>query len=166
MTINVGKILKPQGIKGEVKILPLVDDVSRFRKVKYLIVKGQALPVLSLRIADDYVYCALQGVDDRNKAETLRDEFVAVKREDAVRLEEGRHFIVDLIGCEIYAGDKRIGVLDDVLQHTKTDVYLLKTGKGIAMFPVVDDVILSTDTEHKKIVVDEKRLSEIIVYED
>lgn len=166
MTINVGKILKPQGIKGEVKILPLVDDVSRFRKVKYLIVKGQALPVLSLRIAEDYVYCVLESINDRNKAELLRDEFVAVRREDAVKLEEGRHFIVDLIGCEIFAGDKKVGVLDDVLQHTKTDVYSVKTDKGYAMFPVVDDLIVETDTDNKKITVNEKRLSEIIVYED
>jgi len=166
MTINVGKILKPQGIKGEVKILPLVDDVFRFRKVKYLIVKGQALPVLSLRITEDYVYCLLESINDRNKAESLRDEFVAVRREDAVKLEEGRHFIVDLIGCEIFAGDKKIGVLDDVLQHTKTDVYSVKTDKGWVMFPVVDDLIINTDTDNKKITVDEKRLSEIIVYED
>lgn len=166
MTINVGKILKPQGIRGELKILPLTDDVTRFRSVKYLIVKGQAKPVLSLRITGEYVYCVLEGVDDRNKAELLRDEYVAVKREDAVKLEDGRHFIVDLIGCEILAGEEKIGVLDDVQQYTKTDVYVVKTKKGVAMFPVVDDVILCTDTDHKKITVDPKRLSEIIVYED
>ena len=166
MTINVGKILKPQGIRGELKILPLTDDVSRFRALKYLIVKGQAMPVLSLRITEGYVYCVLQGVNDRNTAETLRDEFVSVERKDAVKLEEGRHFIVDLIGCKIFAESELIGELDDVLQNTKTDVYVVKTQKGTAMFPVVDDLIECTDTDNKTIKVNKKRLSEIIVYED
>ncbi|MBQ2714555.1 MAG: 16S rRNA processing protein RimM [Clostridia bacterium] len=166
MTINVGKILKPQGVRGEVKILPIVDDIERFRSLKYLIVKGQALPVLSLRITGDYVYCVLKGVSDRNVAETLRDEFVAVKREDAVKLEEGRHFIVDLIGCEIYADQDYVGVLDDVLQNTKTDVYVVLNGKKSVMFPVVDGLIECTDVVAKKITVNKKRLSEIAVYED
>ncbi len=166
MTINVGKILKPQGIKGELKILPLTDDVSRFRSVKYLIVKGQALPVLSLRITGEYVYCVLDGVNDRNKAEELRDEFVSVKRQDAVPLEEGRHFIVDLIGCKIFSGTEEVGVLIDVLQNTKTDVYVVKGKKGEIMFPVVDDLIECTNTVDKVIKVNPKRLSEIIVYED
>lgn len=165
MTIVVGKILKPQGIKGELKILPLTDNIERFRSVKYLIVKGQAKPVLSLRIMDNYVYVKLDGILDRNEAETYRDEFVSVKRQDAVKLDEGRHFIVDLLGCEIFADKESIGILDDVLQNTRTDIYVVK-GKRPAMFPVVDGLIALTDTDNKRIEVVKSRLEEVIVYED
>ena len=30
----IGKIVKAQGIKGEVKIIPITDDVLRFNKLK------------------------------------------------------------------------------------------------------------------------------------
>lgn len=165
MTIVVGKILKPQGIRGEIKILPLTDEIERFKSVKYLIVKGQARPVLSLRIMENYVYVKLDGVPDRNIAETLRDEYVSVRREDAVKLDEGRYFIVDLIGSKIYADGEYIGVLDDILQNTRTDVYVVKGVKDV-MFPVVDGLITSTDVVNKRIDVVKARFVEIAVYED
>ena len=165
MTIVVGKILKPQGIRGEIKILPLTDEIERFKSIKYLIVKGQARPVLSLRIMENYVYAKLDGVVDRNEAELLRDEYVSVKREDAVKLEEGRYFIVDLIGSKIYADGEYIGVLDDILQNTRTDVYVVKGKRGV-MFPVVDGLITSTDVENKRIDVVKSKFMEVAVYED
>lgn len=164
--INVGKILKPQGIRGEVKILPITDDISRFESLDYLIIKGQALPVLSLRIAENYVYVRLKGVEDRNSAELLRDEYVSVERKDAVKLEEGRHFIVDLIGCKIISGGAEIGKLSDVLQNTRTDVYVVKTKDKEIMFPVIPGLILNTDTDSGVIEVDPKILEEVVVYED
>ena len=165
MTIVVGKILKPQGIRGEIKILPLTDEIERFKSVKYLIVKGQALPVLSLRIMDNYVYAKLDGIVDRNEAELLRDEYVSVKRVDAVKLDEGRYFIVDLLGCEIWSGGVKLGILDDVLQNTRTDVYVVKGDKNL-MFPVVDGLIISTDVVARRIEVSKDRLKEVVVYED
>lgn len=164
--INVGKILKPQGIRGEVKILPITDDISRFESLDYLIVKGQAMPVLSLRIAEDYVYVRLKGIDDRNAAELLREEYVAVERKDAVKLEEGRHFIVDLLGCKIVTDGKEIGELCDILQNTRTDVYVVKTNNDEIMFPIVPGLIINTDTKGGVIEVDSKILSEVAVYED
>lgn len=165
MTIVIGKILKPQGIRGEIKILPLTDEIERFKSVKYLIVKGQALPVLSLRIMDNYVYAKLDGIVDRNEAELLRDEYVSVKRVDAVKLDEGRYFIVDLLGCEIWSEGVKLGILDDVLQNTRTDVYVVKGDKNL-MFPVVDGLIISTDVVARRIEVSKDRLKEVVVYED
>ena len=165
MTIVIGKILKPQGIRGEIKILPLTDNIERFKSVKYLIVKGQAKPVLSLRIMDNYVYVKLEGVVDRNEAELLRDEYVSVKRSDAVKLDEGKYFIVDLLGCEIWADGQKLGVLDDVLQNTRTDVYVVK-GDKLMMFPVVDGLILNTDVNKKRIDLESAKLKEVVVYED
>ena len=159
--------MKPQGIRGEVKILPLTDDVKRFESLEYMIVKGQAMPVLSLRIAEGYVYARLKGIDDRNIAETVRNEYVSVERKDAVKLEEGRHFIVDLIGSKIVVDGKVLGVLVDVIQNTRTDVYEVKMeNKKIAMFPIVDGLIEKTDTDSKIIEVNGKKLDEVIVYED
>jgi hypothetical protein len=38
--IIVGKVLKPQGVRGEVKISPYTEDLSRFKKMKYLIIES------------------------------------------------------------------------------------------------------------------------------
>ena len=33
----IGKVLKPQGIKGEIKILPLLDSAESFSKIKAIV---------------------------------------------------------------------------------------------------------------------------------
>ena len=42
--IDIGKIVKAQGIKGEVKIIPITDDVSRFNELKTVFI-GQEKPM-------------------------------------------------------------------------------------------------------------------------
>ncbi len=38
--IIIGKIIKAQGIKGELKVKPLTDDVLRYNKLKTVIIGG------------------------------------------------------------------------------------------------------------------------------
>ena len=163
--IVVGTILKPQGIRGEVKIAPLTDDINRFKSVKYLIYDGVSHRVTSVRIGDGAVYVGFEDVPDRNTAETLRMKQVSVKRADAVKLPKGRYFIVDLIGCEVYAGDRHVGRVREILQNGCADVYCID-GEGRPMFPAADGVITMTDVDGKRIEVDPKRFDEVVCYED
>ena len=89
----IGKIVKAQGIKGEVKIIPITDDVLRFNKLKKATVKGQEMTVESSRVQNDCAYVKFKGVDTRNDAELLQNEYVSVAREDAVKLPENTWFI-------------------------------------------------------------------------
>ena len=38
---RIGLISRPQGIRGEVKVMPLTDDPSRFLKLKETIIDGE-----------------------------------------------------------------------------------------------------------------------------
>lgn len=168
--IVIGKIVKPQGIKGEVKIIPLTDDSSRFSSLSYLIIDGVRYGVKSCRVNSEAVFVLLENVCDRNAAELLRERYVEVERRDAVVLPEGRHFIVDLVGSIVYGrsadGDLEIGVLEEVLPY-KTEVYRVRTNDGkYLLFPVCDGLVIETDTDSKKIVVDARRLGEVSCYED
>ena len=168
--IVIGKIVKPQGIKGEVKVIPLTDDPSRFSSLTYLIAGGVRYGVKSCRVNGEAVFVLLENVCDRNAAELLRDLYVEVERKDAVKLPEGKHFIVDLLESSVYKTDgeseSEVGTLKEVLPY-KTEIYrvLDRSGKYL-LFPVCDGLVISTDTENKRIVVDGKRLSEVSCYED
>ena len=63
--LRVGYILKPQGIRGELKIQPLTDDVRRFEGLKevYLeTVNGCEPRKLTVnRIEEQAVYAYLEG---------------------------------------------------------------------------------------------------------
>jgi 16S rRNA processing protein RimM len=164
----IGKIVKAQGIKGEVKLVPITDDVSRFNALKKVFIDGYGtINVETVRIDVDVVYVKFEGINTRNDAEALKDKFVSVERAEAVPLPEGRYYIVDLIGSTIVCGKETVGTLTDVLQNGRAaDVYVVaaKGGKTV-MFPIVAGVLQSVDLERKRIIVNEKRFSEVAVYD-
>ena len=164
--LTVGKIAKPQGVGGELKILPLTDDVNRFKSLKTVFVDGREYSVIKARISPNGVFLTLDGVNDRNVAEQLRNKDVEVDRKDAVRLEKDRYFIVDVISCEVFVGEEKIGKLVDVLQYGSADVYVISTKKGKAMIPAIKRILVDVDVENKQIVLDRQAFEDLVVYEE
>jgi 16S rRNA processing protein RimM len=113
------------------------------------------------------VFLTLSGITDRNVAETFRGKFLRVTRENALPLEEGRYFIVDIIDCVVKTDEGvTVGKVTDVFS-ARTDVFTLACEDGRVMrFPFLKDLVCSVDIENKLIIVKDKRLKEVSVYED
>ena len=167
--IVVGKILKAQGIKGELKVLPITNDISRFKKLKEVfIADSNQYEVEYARIDSTYAYIKLAEINDRNSAEALRDKLIQVNRQNAVKLPKGSYFVVDLIGCKMVVNGEKIGTLTDVYDYTGgVDTYevTLLNNKQM-LFPALKVVLENIDIENKTITLNEEKLSEVAVYED
>lgn len=163
--ILVGIITKPQGIKGELKVAPITDDISRFKKLKKVFIDGKELKVFNVRISNFELFIFLEHVNTRNDAENFRGKEIFINREDIV-LKEGRFLISDIIGFDVmFEKGKTIGKLTDVLQYSKIDTYVVKGAKE-CMFPALSDVVITIDAVNKLIVLNKKRFDEVAVYED
>ena len=79
----VGTILKPQGIRGELKVKPYTDSPEDFKEFKNLYLDGEKRRVLSVRVGDGMVFLGLSGVPDRNAAELLRGKNLELDRDEA-----------------------------------------------------------------------------------
>lgn len=164
MELTVGIILKPQGIRGELKVKPYTDDEEAFRKLKSVYIDGIEYRVLSVRTGGGAAYLGLRGVPDRNAAELLRGKEITIPREDAPEPEEGRYYVADLLGSEIVTEEgETLGVLTDVRQAA-TDVYTLTQGEKEILFPVAAGVVEKVLVNEKKIVVNKKRFGEVAVF--
>ena len=97
-TIVIGEVTKPQGIRGEVKVKPLLDDAAAFCALRCVCIGGAEYKGLSARADAQAAYLALSGVANRNAAELLRGKEVLAARQDLPALEEGRYYIVDNVG--------------------------------------------------------------------
>ena len=160
----VGTVLKPQGIRGELKIKPYTDSAETFRAIGRVFLGGEEYKVLSVRTGDGAVYLGLRGVPDRNAAELLRGKDVVIPRDEAPALPEGSYYIADLLGSELVTEEgEALGTLLSVTQAA-TDIYTLKTegGKEI-LFPAAKGVVLNVDVENKKITLSKKRFFEVAV---
>lgn len=165
--LTIGVIVKPQGIKGEVKVHPLTDDVLRFKKLKEVIIDQKNYRVEKCTIAGNVVFLALSGITDRDTAETFRGKYLHVLRENAVPLPKGRYFIVDIIGCKVIKdGGEEVGEVIDITS-SRTDIFTVKTvDNRVLRFPFLNDLVTSVDVKNKTVIVNSKRLGEVSCYED
>ena len=163
---KIGVIVKPQGIRGDVKVQPLTDDINRFKNLKEVLIDGLSYRVLNVSIGGGMVFMEFSGISDRNTAELFRGKFLCVKREDAIPLEEGRYFIADILGCKVVTENKTIGEIIDITS-SRTDVVTVKCENGrIMRFPFLKDLVTNVDIVNRIFAVNEKRLSEVSCYED
>lgn len=167
MKIEAGKIVKAQGIKGEVKINCYLDDSAMLKDVKRLYVGSLTYNVQKIRCDGAFCYVMLEGVSDRNAAENLQNWIVYVDK-SGVSIPSGRFFVTDLLDCIVVLNSgERVGKVVDVLQYGAADVFVCKDLNGQTIsFPYLNDVVMSVNTETKIITADAKRFSEVVVYED
>ena len=153
--LEVGQIVNSYGIKGFLKVVPLVDNKEQFYSFKKLYMQNQKeLDIEEIKFSKNLVLVKVKGIDTIEDAVKLKNLYLYAKRED-IKLEEGAHFIVDLIGLEVYTEDgKLLGLLKEVLQPGANDVYVVENeDKKQILLPVIPDVVKNIDIPNKKIIV-------------
>ena len=153
---QVGSITQTHGIKGEVKVFPLTDDISRFKNMENLLLDGGkdgyiTLEVENARPQKNLVILKFKGIDNINDIEKYKGQGLYVTKENRVALKDDEYFIADLIGCEVYVdtdSDKKFGTISDVMETGANDVYeiTLENGKTV-LVPAIKDCILNVDIE-------------------
>ena len=157
--LEVGQIVNTFGIKGEVKVTPFTDDINRFDNLKKVYVKtrkeDKLYKVEGVRYHKNMVLLKLEGIENPEQAELLKNAYLEIDREDAIPLKEGQYFIVDLIGLDVYTDEGNLlGKVDDIYNTGANDIYVVKDelGKQI-LLPGIKDVIKEVDLDNEKIIV-------------
>ena len=158
----IGKIVKPFGIKGEVKVFPITDSISRFKKLRYVYLrKGSSVDrydVDQTRPANEYVLLKLNGLDSRTDADKLRGEYIYVDRENAVQLEDSTYYYYDLLHCKVVTTEgEQLGTVYDIQNAGSCDVYFVRTNnknENEILIPAVSQVVKNIDIKNKEITVD------------
>lgn len=152
---QVGAITQTHGIRGEVKVFPMTDDVSRFKNMKELILdtgKEQiVLEVTSARPQKNLVILKFKGIDNINDVEKYKGCGLFVTKENRVKCKKDEYFIADLIGLRaIDEEGENFGTISDVIQTGANDVYVVTTKQGEeVMIPAIKDCILEVSVEEQ-----------------
>lgn len=163
----VGKIVKPQGIKGEVKIEPMVADNNLFQNFQDVLIDGKTFTIKSARVHQGFVYLAFNEVHDRNSSEALRGKMVEVSKHELPNLENDFYYIADLEGCEIFFEDgEKFGKIYDVQNFGASDVLFIKSGSEEVLCPFLKKVFVEVDVHSKKIIANKKLFLEVTQSED
>ncbi len=165
----IGEVLKPQGIRGEIKVRPETDDEQRFLELEDVYLDGEGKDkrhVQAARLREGFAYLHLEGTETVEDAEKLRGRLLYVDRAHAARLPEGRYFIADLQGLRVQDEDgAELGRLTEVYQAGGNDVYRVE-GERSFLFPALKKVIADVDLEKETMTLRAERLKEVAVYDD
>lgn len=157
---QVGAITQTHGIKGEVKVFPLTDDISRFKNMKNLLLDGGKegyieLEVENVRQQKNLVILKFKGIDNINDIEKYKGKGLYVTKDNRVKLKADEYFIADLIGCEVYTDenpDEKFGEISDVMETGANDVYDIElTTGGNVLLPAIKECILKVDVEARRV---------------
>ena len=157
--LEIGQIVNTFGIKGMVKVKPFTDDIRRFDKLKTVYVEKNGnqteYEIEQVKYHKDMVLIKFKGIDKIEQAEMLRNSYLTVSRDSVEKLEEGRYYIVDLLGLEVYTDEQvLLGTLEDIFNTGSNDIYVVKDKQGKQiLLPAIQDVIKQIDIENKKIIV-------------
>ncbi len=150
--LEIGKITKLQGLKGDVRVQYYCDEPEMLCEYGTLYLGKEHAPVEPQRaryLKADVAVLKIKGVDTPEDAEKLIGKMLYFDRE-SVELPEDTWFIQDIIGLEVYDADtgKCYGKVDDIYQNGTADVYSVKTPSGgQLMFPAIPEVLLDTDID-------------------
>jgi len=161
--ILVGEITAPFGIRGQVKMRVLMDAPAHLSKlqggVRLRWVNEKERPeragvrVRSVRPhGEGVVVLTLEGVDDRNSSEMLRDARVFIKRSELPPLDQDAYYEADLLGLRVLTESGRdLGAIERVYFYPNSnDVY----ETPVAMIPAVaDEIVVGVDLAAKTLTV-------------
>ncbi|MPN18053.1 Ribosome maturation factor RimM [bioreactor metagenome] len=107
----------------------------------------------------------LSDYDTVERAESLKNVYLCVTRDNAVKLQKDTYFVADLIGCDVFdSNGKPYGKLTDVLETGANDVYEIDGGK--LLVPALKRVLNEVDVERGRIVLNAAVLEEVGCFAD
>ncbi|MDZ4770142.1 MAG: ribosome maturation factor RimM [Chloroflexota bacterium] len=158
----IGEILRPHGIRGELRMKLHTDYPERIARLEQVYLapsvgSPQVTPyfVEGMRMNAPYGLLKLRGVEDRNGAERFRGLMVMVDFANAVPLEPGEFYLFQLIGVRVVTDEGvDLGTLREVLETGANDVYIIDSPTyGELLIPVIAETILKTDMEARIVTV-------------
>jgi 16S rRNA processing protein RimM len=123
--LEIGTIVAPQGLEGELRVLSVSDFPERFQKrgvrgIQWIqggeireitLLRGRELPGKNVYVIK------LEGVENREQAEALRGYKLWANKLEKPRLKADEYHVSELVNLEVYhhlTGEK-IGVVVDIL---------------------------------------------------
>ena len=153
--VLVGEVTAPFGVRGQVKMRPLMDKPEALAKIARMVLRykdgrEEFHKIAEVRRHQEVVVLTFAGISDRDLAETLRGGLLLIPQSDLRPLEADAYYEGDLLGLQIVTeSGLDLGVVTQVHFYPANDVY----ETPVAMIPAVESVVVQVDVPGGRIVV-------------
>jgi 16S rRNA processing protein RimM len=158
--VLVGRVLKPQGRKGEVKVQPVSDREDRFPKLERAFVPAPGGGSREVKVEGCWAHkghfvLKLAGVDSITQAETLRDAELRIPESELETLPPGSYYYHQLTGLRVVDQQGgELGVVETLMETgAETRVLVVRGAAGETLLPFALDFVKAVDLARGVLVV-------------
>ncbi len=153
--IAIGEIVKAHGVRGELKVVPLTDAISRFGEVKRVYWKKNdfinELFIEGYRSFKGGILLKLKGIDTLTAAEDLGRGLLYIPRKERPKLPKGRYYHDEICGLNVYTLEGEfIGIIKEIIQTGSNDVYVVADKTEQILIPALKTVIQEINLADKR----------------
>jgi 16S rRNA processing protein RimM len=151
----IGRVVKPHGVKGQMKVEYFGDDSAHFSQLREIFIEAESgrvrgYEILSAVPQPPGFILRLKGVDAREGIEKLIGREILVRKEALSHLEEGEYYWFDILGMEVRTEEgKRIGRVKEIFPTGANDVYIIEGERREIDLPATEEVIRHIDIEKR-----------------
>ncbi|MBN2469915.1 MAG: 16S rRNA processing protein RimM [Anaerolineae bacterium] len=159
----LGRIMRPHGVRGELRVQILTDYPERIIALKTVFVgrdpydpaSATGYDMLGARRHREHILIRLEGINSRDEADAHRGQLLMVALNDAVPLEEGEYYAFQIIGSEVITTDgENLGSIREIIETGANDVFVVQGGiHGEILIPDIPDVVLEVKLQERQMVV-------------
>jgi 16S rRNA processing protein RimM len=155
--IATGRIIKPYGVRGWVKVASLSSNPERFSIGNAFMLEGsESRPRLVIEEEEkrrSELLIKFEGIEDRETAAKLSGKLLLVRPGELGECPEDSFWEHELLGLSVETTDgRRLGEATEVIETGANDV-LVVAGKKEYLIPLIEDVIERVDLKRKIMVI-------------
>jgi 16S rRNA processing protein RimM len=153
----IGKVVKPHGVKGKIKVVYFGEDLSRFADYPEILIQDsagrpQSYEVLEVVLQPPRLILRLKGVESIEAVEPFLGKEILIRKEQLPDLKEKEYYWFDILGMAVETEEgKGIGRVKEILPTGANDVYVVEGKRGEICLPATTEVIRSIDVERRVI---------------
>ena len=163
--IAIGKIVKTIEIKGNLKIIPLTDFTERFytTHMVYLFNEkennffvngftgGKEFAISESKVFENYVNVRFDLFNSIERSKELIDLILMIDEKDRIKLEEGNFYYYELVGCDVYENDVKLGRINSIQNYGSGDLFNIQYGDREILIPFNKEFVKEIDTAKKRV---------------
>lgn len=155
--ITLARVVKTQGRHGEVAVETFSDVPDRFAAGMRLWVSPEGGVRREFTVDEvwphkGHLVLKFAGIDSISDAEKVVGCKLQVPQHERAQLEPGWSYVADLVGCEVFDGDRRIGQVEDVQSGAgEAALLIVGAGKREIEVPFAEAYLREVDLKHRRI---------------
>lgn len=145
----VGKVAKPHGLRGEVKIHAFSDDGSTLLHYSEIVLvdsRGRLSPVQRVaksRLQGKSVVIKFDSVNDRNSAESLYGMGVLIDKKALGKTDDDEYYWYQFYDLPVHTREGRfLGTITSIFSNGAQDVLVIENGDNELLVPVIKSTII------------------------